>query len=788
MAVLLSPVGGVAGQFFDNNGDPLVGGKLFTYAAGTTTPQVTFTSALGLTPNSNPIILNGGGRVPSEIWLTDGLQYKFVLFSSTNQLIGSWDNIVGINSNFVNFVTSEEVQIATAGQTVFTLTTMQYQPSTNSLVVYVDGVNQVQGGSFSYVETNATTVTFTTGLHVGAVVKFVSAELLTGAATSSDLVSYQPAGVGAVATTVQTKLRETVSVKDFGAVGDGATDDTAALQNFFNAGGNLYLPEGTYLYSYLEFNTPFSLVGDGVLRYDGSAPPSGGNSILITAPVNIDKLKITSSGVGESAINYVRAESDNIQINLFEMKADVQRNTTGGSNFTGSNIFINQVISENVARPIAFPGSAVRTNVHIGGIYITNYIRGFAATLLENWTLDTIVAKQRWAGVSLMTPGHNGLLLTDCSNFNIGKVDISNAPEHSFRIAGSIGTKNYTIGSIYSRDSQGCAFKINPGGSTLAENGHVGSITGVNTGEGNTQANRELVRLTRVKQLTIGNISGYQVVTRALLIQDVWNLTVGNIYAENVLARLIDIRGDTDGAFEDVENIYVGNVTAYMNAGARAVFSFTLGFANRFIGNIEIANGFVTGFNTFVGVVSANNNYSGEIVVNVSTGPTDPFGAFENAVSTDPIYLTRRRGFNTYTGNQSAYQRRGIQTIGSNSISLGNVSNAQSASIYVQSFGGTAGLNALGGGFAFSRVTAARRGAAIYAKQTGNDAQNMGLGFAVGSGSTATDALVESMVLKHTGVVNLTLPTHADNAAALAAGLVAGDTYKTSAGELRIVV
>lgn len=252
MAVNLSPIGGVAGQFFDNNGNPLSGGKIFTYSAGTTTNQVTYTSASGGTAHANPIILDSAGRVPSgEIWLTDSLQYKFVIKDSNNVLIGTYDNIVGINSNFVNFTNQQEIQVATAGQTVFTLTTMQYQPGTNSLSVFVDGINQYGPSAlYAFLETDSITITFTTGLHVGAEVKFTTSNLNSSAGGNAFNVSYTPPFTNSVTTNVGDKLAQTVSVTDFGAVGDGVTDDTAAIQAAIDYGAPLgkaiYFPAGVY--------------------------------------------------------------------------------------------------------------------------------------------------------------------------------------------------------------------------------------------------------------------------------------------------------------------------------------------------------------------------------------------------------------------------------------------------------------------------------------------------------------------------------------------------------------
>lgn len=112
MAVILSPLAGAGWQFFDNSGVPLSGGLLYTYAAGTTTPQTTYSDSTGATPNANPIVLDSAGRVSGEVWLTTSISYKFVLKTSTGTTLWTNDNIAGVPASSI---TSLRINGSTSG-------------------------------------------------------------------------------------------------------------------------------------------------------------------------------------------------------------------------------------------------------------------------------------------------------------------------------------------------------------------------------------------------------------------------------------------------------------------------------------------------------------------------------------------------------------------------------------------------------------------------------------------------------------------------------------------------
>lgn len=202
MTIALAPCFGAGQQFFDDNGDPLAGGLLYVYTAGTTAPATTYTSYTGGATQANPIVLDAAGRVPEEVWITVGSSYKFVLKTAA----------------YVEVWTKDYISV--------------YTP-TDALVALANTSDATKG------------------------------DALIGFKQSSS------GGVltGAVAGTVHTKLQEYVSVRDFGAKGDGVADDHDAIVLAIKSGRCVHFPAGTYLIKssvLVSSQSNFEVIGDGI--------------------------------------------------------------------------------------------------------------------------------------------------------------------------------------------------------------------------------------------------------------------------------------------------------------------------------------------------------------------------------------------------------------------------------------------------------------------------------------------------------------------------------------------
>lgn len=117
---------------------------------------------------------------------------------------------------------------------------------------------------------------------------------------------FTQSGTGAVARGTSDKLTDIVSVKDFGATGDGSTDDTVAIQAAMDVGGRIYVPAGTYIVSssLLFKSSGICLVGDGrnntTISFTGTTGPVFKSSAPTTATrlwCGLSRMKIAATGL-----------------------------------------------------------------------------------------------------------------------------------------------------------------------------------------------------------------------------------------------------------------------------------------------------------------------------------------------------------------------------------------------------------------------------------------------------------------------------------------------------------
>ena len=177
--------------------------------------------------------------------------------------------------------------------------------------------------------------------------------------SGSSLVGFLQAGTGAQPRTVQSKLRDVVSVKDFGAVGDGVTNDTAALAAALAAvpaNGTLYFPAGVYRGYLLIWRGDISIVGDSSASTKIKLP---NNTPTITVPHDGPPNPITGLPnvieLGECALGNAANEYANIVIRGLTLDGNYTNNTAPTTDLFGhgliatkiSNLVIDDVVAEN---------------------------------------------------------------------------------------------------------------------------------------------------------------------------------------------------------------------------------------------------------------------------------------------------------------------------------------------------------------------------------------------------------------------------------------------------------
>ena len=205
-----------------------------------------------------------------------------------------------VGANFVNNTATGDGSTTTFGLT-------SAPGVKNNIQIYIDGVYQNKA-TYSI---SGASVTFSEAPPVGASIEFIIGQAVTAISGDSDAITYTQGASGSQERTVTSKLQEFVSVKDFGAIGDGATDDTAAIQAAINSGTKtIFFPRGIYFVgTQLTVGSASSLaqfVGDGYLSSEIKCAVSGVNIFLERANVEFFGLRFIPA---PSAVNPIAVKS-----------------------------------------------------------------------------------------------------------------------------------------------------------------------------------------------------------------------------------------------------------------------------------------------------------------------------------------------------------------------------------------------------------------------------------------------------------------------------------------------
>lgn len=476
---------------------------------------------------------------------------------------------------------------------------------------------------------------------------------------ASSLIGYMPAGAGAVASTVQAKLRESVSVKDFGAVGDGVANDKAAIEaaaaSLPSGGGVLYIPAGTY-YSptgFLFSRSNITVIGDGMPRVSDDLTQLVGGTIL-QGTVLLDGDNITVENLGaDHGIAYSNA----------------RKGGAGGDGFVIHKVGLN----------------ATRKNINVRNVVGLTRIgdfndaqAAFHAVLLEGLrygSADNVVGVGGWFGVVLKVADFNCGHIIGRENDSVSVYLKSN----SYGVVDRVNIANVSVSNYTARGFVGLLIQSSDAELQAVTVGNVSVMAGTNAVRVEGESSQPCV------SVAVGNIATRNGSTGISVRGPVYGLTIGtasiwqpsgtgfltaaNVGGTHPVDVIVDtlrvVPSATSTKAVDVGSVVTKVVLGSVNAAGAGGNSLLSGSIINVRSTTEIGqyNGTLNGGGNVPALVNGWASSFGQPTgLIVKCGVTQGYGRLNKASATSDVFMTIPEGmrpsnlefFTTMTGYNSA--------------------------------------------------------------------------------------------------------------------------------------
>lgn len=573
------------------------------------------------------------------------------------------------------------------------------------------------------------------------------------------------------------RFADVVNVKDFGAVGDGMTDDTEAIQAAAtNATGRiLFFPSGKYKISHLDVPSDVDLAGS-VQLVDAGVLGSDTHLVTLGAGCRADEMTITLDPAGNVDVyRHGIKLGSRCKIGRLEVTA-VSRINGEAMHASGNDIYVGFLYTSNVNRggdigayqDITASGKTADgfshyKNITLGGYFLDGVVQGLRIGRASHCRVgDGIVIGLPDDVEKTPSNGYNGLYISASDNIVFGDVRIERSLEHGIRVGGddrasdSFFAVSHDIhfSKIISSKHGGAALKIAPGFKQACYNISVDQLVSIDSGLRPRSITRREAALrvshcrgfhcgevisrltdisiigTSIEDLDTGTSRTYEPDTDVVEITNAKNVMIDLLSADAFTRSLVSITEKNDVAvgvdissYSELEcrGIYIGAVSARDNP-CTGYYLLRFDAAEMVVGSIHLSDALVDG-DGFSGYAIGYNEAKHQ-------------GVTIDALATDKMSAT---AFSGGVRIRSRTLGHGVERIWSDStLDLGNA--LSSSAVVVRGPEVSGASSGCGGAIMFSRLSGFRPSGGIAAYQNGSGG-DAGIGFYVSSGHVASNVV-----------------------------------------------